>query len=236
MFQIIDSTLREGEQYRDAYFTSENKLDIARALDEFGVEYIEVTNPAASARSKADCASLCSLPLRKARVVAHIRCHMDDARTAIDVGLRHVNVMIGTSQEMQKYSHGKRMDDIAESALAVVGLLRSAGISVRFSGEDAFRTDIRALVELYRKLEACGVSRVGIPDTVGCATPDQVARVVSIVRDAVRVDIETHFHNDTGCAVANAYMAVKAGATHINTTVLGYVAHYRSKPRDRPND
>jgi len=221
MFQIIDTTLREGEQYRDAYFTTENKVQVARALDEFGVEYIEVTNPAASPRSRADCATLCALQLRTSKIVGHIRCCLDDATVAVQVGLKHVNVMIGTSPQMQKFSHGKSLDKISKEAKSVIEFLCSHDVTVRFSGEDAFRTDLQKLVKLYEMVEACGVSRVGIPDTVGCATPDEVERVVSAVRAAVKVDIETHFHNDTGCAVANAYMAIKAGATHINTTVLG---------------
>ncbi|KAJ6437494.1 putative AC transposase [Purpureocillium lavendulum] len=220
-FQIIDSTLREGEQYQDAYFTTRHKIDIALALDKFGVDFIEVTNPAASPRCMADCATLCSLSLRKSKVVGHIRCHMNDAKAAIQAGLKHVNVMIGTSKHMQRFSHGKDMAQITKEAIAVTEFLRSHGVEVRFSGEDAFRSDIKALVKLYQTMEASGVSRVGIPDTVGCATPDDVTRVVSAVRKAVSVDIETHFHNDTGCAIANAYMAVKAGATHVDTTVLG---------------
>ena len=224
MFQIIDSTLREGEQYQDAYFTTANKINIARALDDFGVDFIEVTNPAASARSMADCVKLCSLPLRKAKVVGHIRCHLDDAKAAVQAGLQYVNIMIGTSRHMQEYSHGMHLAEITKSAVSVVEFLRSHNVEVRFSGEDAFRTDTHLLIDLYKLMESCGVTRVGIPDTVGCATPDQVLTVVSAVRDAVSVDIETHFHNDTGCAIANAYMAVIGGATHIDTTVLGYMS------------
>jgi homocitrate synthase len=65
------------------------------------------------------------------------------------------------------------------------------------------------------------VNRVGIADTVGCADPRQVYELVRTLRGVVSCDIETHFHNDTGCAIANAYAALEAGATHIDTSVLG---------------
>lgn len=221
MFQIIDSTLREGEQYHQANFSTDDKVKIAQGLDRFGVEYIEVTNPAASAKHQRDCTILCSLGLPRSKIVGHIRCNLEDAMTAVKAGLKRVNVMIGTSSYMQKFSHGKTLEEITSAALTVVSYLRSKDIEVRFSGEDAFRTDLTKLINLYKRMESYGVARVGIPDTVGCAGPDDVMRVVSAIREAVSVDIETHFHNDTGCAVANAYMAVKAGATHIDTSVLG---------------
>ena len=63
--------------------------------------------------------------------------------------------------------------------------------------------------------------RVGIADTVGCATPRQVYDLVRTLRGVVSCDIETHFHNDTGCAIANAYCALEAGATHVDTSVIG---------------
>ena len=66
-----------------------------------------------------------------------------------------------------------------------------------------------------------GVNRVGIADTVGCANPRQVYDLVRTLRGVVSCDIECHFHNDTGCSIANAYAALEAGATHIDTSVLG---------------
>ncbi|KAF7506438.1 hypothetical protein GJ744_011792 [Endocarpon pusillum] len=81
-FSIIDSTLREGEQFATAYFDTAQKLKTAQALEEFGVEYIEVTSPAASDQSKADCEAICKLGL-KAKILCHIRCNMEDARIAV---------------------------------------------------------------------------------------------------------------------------------------------------------
>lgn len=103
-FQLIESTLREGEQFANAFFTTEKKIEIAKALDDFGVDYIELTSPVASEQSRADCEAICKLGL-KAKILTHIRCHMDDARVAVETGVDGVDVVIGTSQFLRQYSH-----------------------------------------------------------------------------------------------------------------------------------
>ncbi|ORZ41515.1 homocitrate synthase [Catenaria anguillulae PL171] len=219
-FAIIDSTLREGEQFATAHFDTQTKLAIARALDDFGVDYIEVTSPAASEQSRSDCEAICRLGLR-AKVLAHIRCHIDDARIAADTGVDGLSVVIGTSHLLRTYSHGKSMAAILDQATQVIQYIQSRGLEVRFSSEDSFRSDLVDLMSLYRHVDRLGVNRVGIADTVGCADPRQVYDLVRTLRGIVSCDIETHFHDDTGCAIANAYAALEAGATHIDTCVLG---------------
>jgi homocitrate synthase len=113
------------------------------------------------------------------------------------------------------------IDQILNEATRCVRYLQAANVEVRFSCEDAFRTDPADLLHVYTTMDALGVNRVGIADTVGIATPRDVERLVGLVRAAVCCDIEFHGHNDGGCAIANAYAALEAGATHIDTTVLG---------------
>lgn len=219
-FSIIDTTLREGEQFANAHFTTEDKIKIARALDDFGVEYIEVTSPAASEQSRLDCAALCKLGLR-AKILCHIRCNMDDARIAASTGVDGINICIGTSTQLMTNSHGKDLTWIAAKAKEVIAYVQSQGIEVRFSGEDSFRSNFDDIVELYSLMDKLGVQRVGIADTVGGATPMEVYNKITTLRSVVGCGVETHFHNDTGCAVANAFVALEAGATHIDTCVLG---------------
>ncbi|KAF8475841.1 HMGL-like-domain-containing protein [Kalaharituber pfeilii] len=219
-FKIIESTLREGEQFANAFFDTAKKIEIAKALDEFGVDYIELTSPAASEQSRLDCEAICKLGL-KAKILTHIRCHMDDARIAVQTGVDGVDVVIGTSSFLREHSHGKDMDYISKAAVEVIEYVKSHGIEIRFSSEDSFRSDLVDLLSIYRTVDKVGVNRVGIADTVGCASPRQVYDLVRTLRGVVSCDIECHFHNDTGCAVANAYCALEAGATHIDTSVLG---------------
>ncbi|KAG8748097.1 Homocitrate synthase isozyme [Ceratobasidium sp. 414] len=219
-FKIIESTLREGEQFANAFFDTKTKIAIAKALDAFGVDYIELTSPAASEQSRADCETICKLGL-KAKILTHIRCHMDDARIAVETGVDGVDVVIGTSSFLREFSHGKDMAYITKTAIEVINFVKSKGIEVRFSSEDSFRSDLVDLLSIYQTVDKIGVNRVGIADTVGCANPRQVYDLVRTLRGVVGCDIEIHLHNDTGCAIANAYTALEAGATHVDTSVLG---------------
>lgn len=219
-FQIIESTLREGEQFANAFFSTEKKIEIAKALDDFGVDYIELTSPVASEQSRQDCEAICKLGL-KSKILTHIRCHMDDARVAVETGVDGVDVVIGTSQFLRQYSHGKDMAYITNSAMEVIEFVKSKGIEIRFSSEDSFRSDIVDLLNIYKAVDKIGVNRVGIADTVGCANPRQVYELVKTLKSVVHCDIECHFHNDTGCAIANSYTALEAGARLIDTCVLG---------------
>lgn len=217
---IVDSTLREGEQFAAADFTSVDRLRIARALDEFGVDYIEMTSPAASPQSARDLRAVVGLGLR-ARILTHTRCAIEDARLAVECGVHGVNLLFGTSELLRRHSHGRSLDTILEEAATVIRYLQGCGVEIRFSCEDAFRTPIEDLLTIYRAVDALGIDRIGIADTVGIATPREVTALIGAVREAVACDIEFHGHNDSGCAVANAFAALEAGATHIDTTVLG---------------
>lgn len=219
-FHIIESTLREGEQFVGASFSTAQKLEIARLLDAFGVECIELTSPQASPQSFDDAKAIAALGLR-AKILTHTRCRIDDAQRAIDTGVDGVDVVIGTSSLLRRFSHGKEIAEITELALEVVSFVRSQGVEVRFSTEDSFRSDPDDIFRVYEAVDAIGVNRVGIADTVGVATPRQVYEVVGELRRRVGCDIEFHGHNDSGCAIANAYEALDAGATHVDTSVLG---------------
>ncbi|HVO20274.1 MAG TPA: homocitrate synthase [Anaeromyxobacter sp.] len=219
-WKLIDTTLREGEQFSKASFRTEDKLEIARALDTFGVEYVEVTSPAASPQSQRDAAQLVKLGL-SARVVTHSRCVVDDVRAAVDSGVRGIGLLFATSRILRDTSHGRSIQQIIDLMGPPIELAIKCGLEVRFSAEDAFRSDVADLLAVYRAAEQLGVHRVHVTDTVGIATPRQVYALVREARRAVRCDIGFHGHNDAGCAIANAYEAVSAGATHVDVSVLG---------------
>lgn len=219
-WKLIDTTLREGEQFARGTFRTEDKLEIARALDTFGVEYIEVTSPAASPQSQRDAAQIVKLGLG-ARVITHSRCVLDDVRAALETGVRGIGLLFATSRILRDSSHGKSIQQIIDAMGPPIELALRSGLEVRFSAEDAFRSEVPDLVAVYQAAEKLGVHRVGIADTVGIATPRQVYALFREIRRAVRCDIGFHGHDDTGCAVANAYEAIAAGATHVDVSVLG---------------
>lgn len=219
-FGIIESTLREGEQFVGASFSTEEKIQVAEALDRFGIEYIELTSPATSAQGSEDCRAIASLGLR-AKVVTHIRCGMPDAELAVQAGVDGIDVVIGTSSVLRQFSNGEDIPTIVRRAREVVSYIRDHGLEVRLSTEDSFRSDIDDILGIYEEADALGVDRVGIADTVGIATPLQVYDLVCEVKNHVKCDIEFYGHNDSGCAIANAYCALEAGASHVDTSILG---------------
>lgn len=219
-FNFIDSTLREGEQFRGTHFSIDDKREIAALLDQFGVEYMELSTPVASPQS-ADAIRALADTRRSYKLLTHIRANMDDAKLAVDCGIDGADVYIGTSNYMREYSHGKSLEQVIEIGQEVIGYLKAAGMETRFSTEDTFRSNFADVMTVYRAMDLAGVDRVGVADTVGIADPMQTYNLISNLRDVVSCDIEFHGHNDSSCAVANAFCALQAGATHIDTTVLG---------------
>jgi len=219
-FNFIDSTLREGEQFRGTHFTIDDKRKIAQLLDRFGVEYMELSTPVASPQSADAIRALADMP-RRFKLLTHIRANMDDAKLAVDCGVDGADIYIGTSTYMREYSHGMSLEQVIEIGQEVIDYLKGRGIETRFSTEDTFRSNFADVMTVYRAMDLAGVDRVGVADTVGIADPLRTYNLISNLRDVVGCDIEFHGHNDSSCAVANAFCALQAGATHIDTTVLG---------------
>lgn len=222
-YHIIESTLREGEQFSTAAFNTAQKLEIAGLLDAFGVEMIELTSPCASPQSEADIRAVLGAGLR-ARILTHIRCHKDDARRALNTGVHGLDIVIGTSAPLMQHSHGKDIRQIIDLAADVIAFVREQApdIILRFSTEDTFRSRESDLLRVYLAVADLGlVDRLGVADTVGVALPQQVYAMVGQLVRLTGLDVEFHGHNDSGCAIANACAALDAGATHVDTTVLG---------------
>ena len=218
---ILDSTLREGEQFAGAFFSLEQRLTIARMLDAIGVTFIEVPSPIASPETGPMVRALCKLGLR-AQIVAHVRSVEADVEAALETHVFGLNLFYGTSVELRASSHGRRIDQIIDDAVPLIRRIRAAGRYVRFSAEDAFRSDLVDLLTVFDAIVEAGVQRIGLPDTVGIATPRQVEQLVRLCAERYpQVGIEFHGHNDTGCAIANTVTALEAGADCLDVTVLG---------------
>ena len=220
---IVDTTLREGEQFVSADFSTEDKLDLAHALCDFGIQFLELTSPAASKRSRSDAEKIASADL-PATIAAHIRCHVDDAAIALDSGVGALNMVMAISPILRAASHGRAIPEVVRIAAETAEFVRkrAPNVQLRFSSEDAFRCPLNDLLNVYLPLSELKLfDRFGIADTTGAATPDRVGEVVNLVSRLTGTPVEFHGHNDIGCAVANAHAAMAGGAQYINTTVLG---------------
>jgi homocitrate synthase len=218
---MLDTTLREGEQFIGSYFQIEQRVAIARQLDAVGVGMIEVPSPIASPETRHAIEQICALNLR-AQVVAHVRCVPADVEAALDTPVAGLNLFYGTSNELRTHSHGRGIEQITAEAIPLIRRVRAAGRYVRFSAEDAFRSDLVDLLTVFDAVVDAGVDRIGLPDTVGIATPRQVERLVRLCHERYpHVGIEFHGHNDTGCALANTVAALEGGADCLDVTILG---------------
>jgi len=221
LLAILDSTLREGEQFTGACFTLAQRLTIARLLDVIGVAFIEVPSPIVSPETQEAVQAICNLDLH-AHIVAHVRCVEADVQVALDTPVYGLNLFYGTSTQLRTFSHGRHIEQMIADAVPLVRRVRNAGRYVRFSAEDAFRSDLVDLLHVFDAVVDAGVQRIGLPDTVGIATPRQVEQLVRLCHERYpHVGIEFHGHNDTGCAIANTVAALEAGADCLDVTALG---------------
>lgn len=233
--EIIDTTLREGQQtslmhdHFKYFFTRQDKEELLRALIVCGVKFVELFAPVVSAQESADFAALKdvrdSLITQKGYtfLLAHVRCHPRDVESAIAAGADGLNFYIGTSPESRAFNHGRQLDQIVAQTRPLIEDVRKnhPGLVLRFSGEDAFRTRIGDLCYVYDAIAPL-VDRLGLPDTVGVATPPTVIERVAALRERYpQTDFEGHFHEDRGFSLVNSLEAVRGGVRFMNTTVLG---------------
>ena len=108
-----------------------------------------------------------------------------------------------------------------EQAVKMTEYLKGLNLEVRFSGEDSTRSRIEDLHRVFDAVVEAGIDRIGLPDTTGIAFPEQIRELFTYFKNRYNIDMEFHGHNDTGCAVINSYTALKSGATHIDTSIMG---------------
>lgn len=157
-----------------------------------------------------------------AYILVHSRCHPDDVNSALRYKIDGFNFYMGTSEESQRFNHGKHLDDVAKISSSIIRDLRKThpDLLIRFSGEDAFRTEVEDLFRVYDTLKGL-VDRFGMPDTVGVGKPDITRRIVSFLSRRYGIPLEGHFQDDNGLSLANALAGIESGMEFIDTTILG---------------
>ncbi|MDC1142217.1 2-isopropylmalate synthase [Planctomycetota bacterium] len=225
---IFDTTLRDGEQSPGVSLNVDQKIEIATALDDLGVDVIEAGFPAASEGDFAGVRGI-SRVVKHASVCALARCHdgdIDTASSAIKQAVKpRLHVFIATSPIHRK--HKLRMDRKQVMARANEGIKRALGqvSDVEFSAEDATRTEPEFLCNMAEMAAELGVRTINVPDTVGYSTPSEFAALVGKVHDAIKpypnTIISVHCHDDLGMSVANSLAGISAGARQVECTING---------------
>jgi methanogen homocitrate synthase len=218
--EICDVTLRDGEQTPGVSFSCEEKVEIARMLDEIGVEVIEAGFPIVSSNEKDCVTAIANLGLN-ARVGCLARARKGDVEAALECGVDMVSIFIATSDLHIRHKYRKPRGQVLEEAACMIDLARDHGVAVRFAAEDASRTDLDFLKEVYRLGAEHGAALLSFADTVGCLTPMDMWRVMTGLVSFAQRPLCAHCHNDMGFASANTITAAEAGAFQLHTTVNG---------------
>lgn len=217
---IDDTTLRDGEQTAGVVFSNHEKITIARMLDEIGVDQIEAGIPAMGGDEKEAIKAIVDLDLR-ASVLAWNRAVIDDIKHSIDTGVKAVAISIAVSDIHIQHKLRQSREWVLDSIKKSVEFAKSKGLYVSVNGEDASRADIEFLIQVARTAKESGADRFRFCDTIGLMEPFKTYEVIKTIRDETGIDVEMHTHNDLGMATANALAGVRAGATWVNTTVMG---------------
>ncbi len=218
--RVFDTTLRDGEQTPGVSLTVEDKVEVAKALDQLGVDVIEAGFPIVSNGEFAGVKAVNKLGLN-ATVCALARVDKKDIDALVACDIAYGHLFIATSDIHLQYKLKLTREQALEAAISGIEYARAHGIRVEFSAEDATRTDRDYLSRVFREAERAGVERVDVPDTVGTATPQTFSDLTSFVKSIVSIPVSTHCHDDYGLAVANSLAGVLAGADQSHVTVNG---------------
>lgn len=225
---IFDTTLRDGEQSPGCSMNLDEKLEVAQALADLGVDVIEAGFPITSV-GDFEAVREISQTVQGATICGLARCHQRDIDRAWEA-LQHgddvrIHVFLATSAIHREFKLKMGKEEIIRRAVEGVSRAKSLCDNIEFSPEDAARTEIDFLCEVVEAAIGAGATTVNIPDTVGYATPEHFGNVISsLVNRVPNIDqatISVHCHNDLGLAVANSLAAVEAGAGQIECTING---------------
>jgi 2-isopropylmalate synthase len=227
---IFDTTLRDGEQSPGCSMTTQEKLSMAHALEDLGVDILEAGFAMASEGDFAAIATI-TQAIRKPRITSLARAKAEDidiaARALEHADRARIHVFLASSDLHLEYKLKMTREQALAQAAESVAQARRLVDDVEFSPEDATRSDRNFLIEIVRVAVQAGARTINMPDTVGYTTPEEYGQMFREVRERIpeidreNVILSSHCHDDLGLAVANSLAAVQAGARQVECTING---------------
>ena len=219
--RFYDTTLRDGEQTVGVVFSPQQKVDIARQLDELGVSRIEAGFPRVSAED-AEAIQLMSKANLKAELWGFSRAVSADVEELVRLGLR-ASIIEAPTSDIKLSAYGISRDEVLRRVSDAVSFSKQNGITVAIFAVDGTRTVLNFLNSVYLAAMDAGAKEIVVVDTIGACGPEAVEFLVREVCSWVGTEIPVHFHghNDFGMATACAVAAVRGGASWIQGTING---------------
>lgn len=217
---IVDTTLRDGEQTAGVVFSKEEKIRIAKYLDEIGIDQIEVGIPVMGGDEKKCITEIAHMGL-KPSIMAWNRAVIADIKESLDCGVDAVAISISTSDIHIQHKLQITRERVLQMMSDAVKFAKDNNLYVSVNAEDASRSDLDYLTEFALIAKHAGANRLRFCDTVGTLNPLTTFRYIKTLHDAVGLDIEMHTHNDFGMATANSLSGVYGGANHVGVTING---------------
>lgn len=216
----LDTTLRDGEQRPGISFTRQAKLELARALDAWGVDVIEAGIPAMGRAERATLDALHGLGLA-AEILVWNRLLDGDLDLCLAAGYPNLHLSVPVSDLMLAGKLHRDRAWVLSQVERVVGRAVAAGRRVSLGAEDASRADPVFLAQVFDRAAAAGATRVRYADTLGLLTPSRTSLEVGALAARLPIPLDFHGHNDFGLATANTVAAFEAGAQVLSCSLLG---------------
>jgi len=217
---IIDTTLRNGEQAAGVVFSKHEKIRIAKMLDEIGIPEIEIGTPTLGPLEREIIKEIVSSK-PSAKLFTYCEAFPENIAFAVDCGVKNVIINISTSDLHIKVKYGKTRTWVLNQLRETTSEARRNNLNFIVSAEDATRTDLEFLLKVLSVAEKKGAARFRICDTVSRLDPFRTFLLLNTIINTTNFTIEVYNHNDFGMATANAMAAIRAGAKSLVTSVNG---------------
>jgi 2-isopropylmalate synthase len=225
---IWDETLREGVQTPSVFLTYVEKVKLAKMLDEVGVSIITVGFPAISEEEKNNVRRIANEGFEQAKIAASARIIKSDIDACLECGIKEILIFAPFNGLNLQYMLKMTKEQVLEKTVYCIEYAKKHGMNVNFVLDDASRTPLPDILQIFEAAVKAGASRLVIADNVGFLRPLSMRYLISHIRDGLAqlinkdVPLSVHCHNDFGLATANALTAAEEGVAYLHTCVAGF--------------